>query len=101
SLLSGGETALSALALLFAFFLYKPSCFCILDEVDAPFDENNINLLKRLILRFAKDTQFFIISHNKLTLEIADILYGVTMEKDGISKILSVKLEDIIVDSSK
>lgn len=95
SLLSGGETAMSSISLLFAFFLYKPSPFCVMDEVDAPFDENNIILFKRLIQRFAKDTQFFIISHNKLTLEIADILYGITMEEDGISKVVSVKLEDI------
>lgn len=95
SLLSGGETAMSSISLLFAFFLYNPSPFCIMDEVDAPFDENNIMLFKRLIQRFSKDTQFFLISHNKLTLEIADILYGITMENDGISKVVSVKLEEI------
>ncbi|MFN3410659.1 MAG: chromosome segregation SMC family protein [Exilispira sp.] len=95
SLLSGGETAMSSISLLFAFFLYRPSPFCIMDEVDAPFDENNVILFKRLIQRFSKDTQFFLISHNKLTLEIADVLYGITMEDDGISKVVSVKLEDI------
>ncbi len=95
SLLSGGETAMSSISLLFAFFLYNPSPFCIMDEVDAPFDENNIMLFKRLLQRFSRDTQFFLISHNKLTLEIADILYGITMENDGISKVVSVKLEEI------
>ncbi|MEJ5273777.1 MAG: DUF2115 family protein, partial [Spirochaetota bacterium] len=100
SLLSGGETAMSSISLLFAFFLYLPSPFCIMDEVDAPFDENNIMLFKRLIQRFSKDTQFFLISHNKLTLEIADILYGITMENDGISKVVSVKLEEIKTTNS-
>ncbi|GEM_PF-1634374 len=95
SLLSGGETAMASISLLFAFFLYCPSPFCIMDEVDAPFDENNVNLYKRLIKRFSSDTQFFIISHNKLTLEIADILYGITMEDYGITKVVSVKIEDI------
>jgi chromosome segregation protein len=66
-----------------------------MDEVDASFDENNIILFKRLLQRFSRDTQFFLISHNKFTLEIADILYGITMENDGISKVVSVKLEEI------
>lgn len=95
SLLSGGETAMSSISLLFAFFLYCPSPFCVMDEADAAFDENNVLLFKRLIQRFSKETQFFLISHNKLTLDIADILYGITMEQDGISKVVSVKLEDI------
>ncbi|MCH7732805.1 MAG: chromosome segregation protein SMC [Candidatus Marinimicrobia bacterium] len=92
-LLSAGEKALTAIALLFAIYQVKPSPFCILDEVDAPLDDNNINKFTRVLNKFSEDTQFIIVTHNKLTMEAADYLYGVTMEKSGVSKIVSVKFE--------
>ena len=89
-LLSGGEKALTALALLVAIFRYRPSPFCVLDEVDAPLDDANIHRFTKLILELNSDTQFIIITHNKRTMEIAQTLYGVTMEEPGVSKVLSV-----------
>lgn len=90
--LSGGERALTALALLFGLYLVKPSPFCILDEVDAPLDDANCGRFLRMIDRFKGRTQFIIVTHNKLTMEAADALYGVTMEQPGISKLVSVRL---------
>jgi len=90
--LSGGERALTALALLFGLYLVKPSPFCILDEVDAPLDDANCGRFLRLIDRFKGRTQFIIVTHNKLTMEAADVLYGVTMEQPGVSKLVSVRL---------
>jgi chromosome segregation protein len=89
-LLSGGEKALTALALLIAIFRYRPSPFCVLDEVDAPLDDANIHRFTKLISELNRETQFIIITHNKRTMEIARTLYGVTMEEPGVSKILSV-----------
>jgi chromosome segregation protein len=92
SLLSGGERAMTAVALLFAIYMVRPSPFCILDEVDAPLDENNINAFIRVLDRFVLQSQFIIITHNKRTIAKADILYGVTMEERGVSKLVGVKL---------
>jgi len=90
-LLSGGEKALSAVALLMAIFQYSPSPFCILDEVDAPLDETNITRLTRLLTEMSTGTQFVIITHSKRTMEAAQALYGVTMQEPGVSRLVSVR----------
>jgi chromosome segregation protein len=95
SLLSGGERALTALALLFALYRAKPSPFCIFDEVDAPLDDANIQRLLRMLQVLKKDTQFIIITHNKRTMEVAETLYGITMEERGISRVVSVDFDGI------
>ena len=91
SLLSGGERTMTAVALLFAIYMVKPSPFCVLDEMDAPLDESNIGRFIKLLDRFIGQSQFMVITHNKRTMSRADSLYGVTMEERGISKLLSVK----------
>ena len=91
SLLSGGEQTMTAVALLFSIYQVKPSPFCVLDELDAPLDESNINRFVRVLQRFIEHSQFIIITHNKRTIGMADVLYGVTMQEHGISKIVSVK----------
>ena len=93
TLLSGGEKALTAISLLFAIYLVKPSPFCILDEVDAPLDDNNVRRFTNALNQFSSDTQFLVVTHNKLTMKAANSLYGITMESSGVSKIVSVKLE--------
>jgi chromosome segregation protein len=95
SQLSGGEKALTALSLLFAIFLRKPSPFCILDEVDAPLDDKNIERFKDLVREFARTTQFVIITHNKQTMALANTIYGVTMEEQGVSRVVSIRLDEI------
>lgn len=91
SLLSGGERTMTAVALLFAIYMVKPSPFCVLDEMDAPLDESNIGRFIKLVDRFVDQSQFFVITHNKRTMSRADTLYGVTMEERGVTKLLSVK----------
>jgi chromosome segregation protein len=92
SLLSGGERAMTAVALLFAIYMVRPSPFCILDEVDAAMDEGNINRFVRVLDRFIEQSQFIIITHNKRTIAKADVLYGVTMEERGVSRLVGMKL---------
>jgi chromosome segregation protein len=93
-LLSGGEKAMTALALLIAIFRYQPSPFCILDEVDAPLDEANVGRFTRLIGEMSSQTQFIIVTHNRRTMEMGSVLYGVTMQEPGVSKLVSVRWED-------
>ena len=92
NLLSGGEKALTAVALIFAIFLIKPTPFCLLDEVDAPLDDANVDRYNELVREISKISQFILITHNKRTMEIGNTLYGVTMEEPGCSKLVSVKL---------
>ncbi|MGH9662301.1 MAG: AAA family ATPase, partial [Bryobacteraceae bacterium] len=94
-LLSGGEKALTALALLMAIFRFQPSPFCILDEVDAPLDEPNIDRLMRLLKEMSLETQFILITHSKKTMESAQSMYGVTMQEPGVSKLVSVKFNGV------
>src|SRR3954466_11191811 len=91
-LLSGGEKALTAIALMFAMFKFKPSPFCLLDEIDAPLDDANIGRFVEMLRGMQQQTQFIIITHSRKTMEIADRLYGVTMEEPGVSKLISVQL---------
>ena len=93
-LLSGGEKALTALALLIAVFRYQPSPFCILDEVDAPLDEANVGRFNKMLAEMCAQTQFIVVTHNRKTMEMGSVLYGVTMQEPGVSKLVSVKWEE-------
>ena len=94
-LLSGGERSLTAIAILFAILKMKPSPFCILDEIEAALDDANVKRFADYLRKFSQTTQFIVISHRKGTMEAADVLYGVTMQEKGISKVISVRFEDI------
>jgi len=93
-LLSGGERALTAIAILFAILRVKPVPFCILDEVDASLDEANVVRFSNYLNTYSDGTQFIVITHRKGTMEEADVLYGVTMQESGVSRLVSVRLED-------
>ncbi len=103
NLLSGGEKALTAVALIFSLFLIKPTPFCILDEVDAPLDDANIDRFADIVKEMTKQSQFIIITHSKRTMGIVDVMYGVTMQEPGISKLVSVRINDFpsgVVDNA-
>jgi chromosome segregation protein len=93
TLLSGGEKALTALSMIFAIFMVKPSPFCILDEVDAPLDDANIGKFNALVREMSAKSQFILVTHNKKTMELNDTLYGVTMEEPGVSRMVSIQLQ--------
>ena len=92
--LSGGEKTLTATALLFALYLLKPAPFCIFDEVDAPLDDANINKFNKIIKKFSADSQFIIVTHNKLTMAAVDTIYGVFMPEQGVSSVSQVDFRD-------
>ncbi len=92
-LLSGGEKALTAIALVFAIFRLNPAPFCLLDEVDAPLDDANTERYAKLVTRMSAETQFLFISHNKISMEMAQQLIGVTMQEQGVSRIVAVDLQ--------
>jgi chromosome segregation protein len=91
-LLSGGEKALTALSLLIGIFQFQPSPFCVLDEVDAPLDETNVGRFGELMRALSSDTQFLVVTHSKRMMQFADLIYGVTMQEPGVSKVVSVRL---------
>jgi len=93
SLLSGGEKALSAIAFIFSIFLIKPAAFCLMDEIDAPLDEANVERFNELVKIIGDKSQIVMITHNKRTMEFVDTLFGVTMEQKGVSKIVSVNFD--------
>ncbi len=101
TMMSGGERALTAISLLFSLYMVKPSPFCILDEIDAPLDDANCRRFLKIIHTFSKQTQFILITHNKITMEASHNLYGVTMEQFGVSKLVGVKFSEFEPEDSK
>ena len=95
-LLSGGEKALTAIALVFAIFQLNPAPFCLLDEVDAPLDDSNTSRFCELVKRMSAQTQFLFISHNKITMEMAEQLVGVTMPESGVSRVVAVDIDEAL-----
>jgi chromosome segregation protein len=95
ALLSGGERSLLATALIFALLKVSPTPFCVLDEVDAMLDETNVGRFRELLSELSQNTQFVIITHNRNTVQVADVIYGVTISRDSVSQILSLKLDEI------
>ncbi len=93
--LSGGEKTLTATALLFSIYLIKPAPFCILDEVDAPLDDANVGKFTHMIQQFSEDSQFIIVTHNKMTMSAVDVIYGVTMQEAGVSKLVPVDFRSL------
>jgi chromosome segregation protein len=93
--LSGGEKTLTAISLLFAIYLIKPAPFCIFDEVDAPLDDANIDKFNNIIRKFANESQFIIVTHNKRTMASTDVIYGVTMIEQGVSRLVPVDLRSL------
>jgi chromosome segregation protein len=96
SLLSGGEKALSAIAFIFSIFFLNPAAFCLLDEIDAPLDDVNVERFNELLKIIGENTQIIMISHNKKTMEFSDILFGVTMAGSGVSRVISVNVEQAL-----
>jgi chromosome segregation protein len=93
--LSGGEKTLTALAILFALYLLKPAPFCVLDEVDAPLDDTNIGKFNGAIRQFSQESQFIMVTHNKATMASVDVIYGVTMQEPGVSKVVPVDFRSL------
>jgi chromosome segregation protein len=93
--LSGGEKTLTATALLFSIYLIKPAPFCILDEVDAPLDDANVGKFTHMIRKFSEESQFIIVTHNKMTMNAVDVIYGVTMQEPGVSKLVPVDFRSL------
>jgi chromosome segregation protein len=93
--LSGGEKTLTATALLFSIYLIKPAPFCILDEVDAPLDDANVSKFTQMIKKFSENSQFIIVTHNKMTMGTVDVIYGVTMQEPGVSKLVPVDFRSL------
>ena len=93
--LSGGEKTLTAISLLFSLYLLKPAPFCILDEVDAPLDDANIHKFNEIIKEFSQDSQFILVTHNKQTMSTVDVIYGVTMQEQGVSKVVPVDFRSL------
>ena len=100
-MLSAGERALTAISLLFALYLVKPSAYCILDELDAPLDEANTIRFLNVLKKFADNTQFIVITHNRNTVQVADVIYGITMGRDSASQMISLRLDQVTEDMLK